>query len=128
MTVTSGRGGTTPITSTLTDTDTQQTPRAPIGSSPTSPVQGTNWRYSHANFVLLGAALEKMTGTPLDVLLQQEVMGPLGRSGIRGPVNMFAGLDGVPAGERGELGATRVTFGPGLQRRAAATTESACSS
>ncbi|MET9890281.1 serine hydrolase domain-containing protein [Streptomyces sp. NPDC006465] len=39
---------------------------------------GTNWSYSHANFVLLGAALEKITGTPLDVLLRQKVMGPLG--------------------------------------------------
>ncbi|MFD0574587.1 serine hydrolase domain-containing protein [Kitasatospora gansuensis] len=39
---------------------------------------GTNWSYSHANFVLLGAALEKITQTPLDVLLQQQIMGPLG--------------------------------------------------
>ncbi|MEU1423567.1 serine hydrolase domain-containing protein [Kitasatospora sp. NPDC005751] len=39
---------------------------------------GTNWSYSHANFVLLGAALEKITGTRLDVLLQQLVTGPLG--------------------------------------------------
>ncbi|KUN24990.1 serine hydrolase [Streptomyces antibioticus] len=38
---------------------------------------GTNWSYSHANFVLLGAALEKITGTRLDALLQREVMGPL---------------------------------------------------
>ncbi|MFI9833256.1 serine hydrolase domain-containing protein [Streptomyces sp. NPDC051913] len=38
---------------------------------------GTNWSYSHANFVLLGAALEKITGARLDVLLQREVMGPL---------------------------------------------------
>ncbi|MEU2234915.1 serine hydrolase domain-containing protein [Streptomyces vietnamensis] len=39
---------------------------------------GTNWSYSHANFVLLGAALEKITGTRLDVLLQRQVLGPLG--------------------------------------------------
>ncbi|WP_264203435.1 serine hydrolase domain-containing protein [Streptomyces bambusae] len=39
---------------------------------------GTNWSYSHANFVILGAALEKITGTRLDVLLQREVLGPLG--------------------------------------------------
>lgn len=38
---------------------------------------GTNWNYSHANFILLGAALEKITGTRLDVLLQREIMGPL---------------------------------------------------
>ncbi|WP_078910639.1 serine hydrolase [Streptomyces sp. NRRL S-87] len=39
---------------------------------------GTNWNYSHANFVLLGAALEKITGTRLDVLLQREILRPLG--------------------------------------------------
>ncbi|MFJ1706990.1 serine hydrolase domain-containing protein [Kitasatospora sp. NPDC088346] len=39
---------------------------------------GTNWNYSHANFVVLGAALEKITGTRLDVLLRQQVLGPLG--------------------------------------------------
>ena len=39
---------------------------------------GTNWSYSHANFVLLGRALEKITGTPLDRLLKQRVIGPLG--------------------------------------------------
>ncbi|GGW30436.1 carboxyvinyl-carboxyphosphonate phosphorylmutase [Streptomyces lucensis JCM 4490] len=47
---------------------------------------------------------------------------PLLRSAIQGPLNMLARLDGEgpsPA-ELGELGATRVTFGPGLQRRAAA--------
>ncbi|MEU2928245.1 isocitrate lyase/phosphoenolpyruvate mutase family protein [Streptomyces sp. NPDC007251] len=47
---------------------------------------------------------------------------PLLRAGIQGPLNMLARLDGEgpsPA-ELGELGATRVTFGPGLQRRTAA--------
>ncbi|MEU9078193.1 serine hydrolase domain-containing protein [Kitasatospora sp. NPDC004745] len=39
---------------------------------------GANWSYSHANFVLLGAALERITGTRLDVLLQQKIMDPLG--------------------------------------------------
>ncbi|MEV4430373.1 serine hydrolase domain-containing protein [Streptomyces sp. R-07] len=39
---------------------------------------GTNWSYSHANFLLLGAALEKITGTRLDVLLQRQILGPLG--------------------------------------------------
>ncbi|MFD5323445.1 serine hydrolase domain-containing protein [Streptomyces sp. NPDC127092] len=39
---------------------------------------GTNWSYSHANFLLLGAALEKITGTRLDVLLRREVLRPLG--------------------------------------------------
>jgi 2-methylisocitrate lyase-like PEP mutase family enzyme len=47
---------------------------------------------------------------------------PLLRSGIEGPLNLLARLDGdgpSPAA-LGELGATRVTFGPGLQRRATA--------
>ncbi|MGV4985681.1 isocitrate lyase/PEP mutase family protein [Streptomyces sp. NRAIS4] len=49
---------------------------------------------------------------------------PLLRSGIQGPLNALARLDAdgpSPAG-LGELGATRVTFGPGLQRRAMAAT------
>ncbi|MEU9702860.1 serine hydrolase domain-containing protein [Streptomyces sp. NPDC047981] len=47
---------------------------------------GTNWNYSHANFVLLGAALEKITGTRLDVLLRRQIMGPLG---LRETTNSF---------------------------------------
>ncbi|MFG3407576.1 serine hydrolase domain-containing protein [Streptomyces sp. NPDC048142] len=39
---------------------------------------GANWNYSHANFVILGAALERITGTRLDRLLEQRVMRPLG--------------------------------------------------
>ncbi|WP_143765200.1 serine hydrolase domain-containing protein [Catenulispora acidiphila] len=39
---------------------------------------GTNWSYSHANFVLEGEALEKITGVPLDQLLKQRVLQPLG--------------------------------------------------
>ncbi|MER5792389.1 isocitrate lyase/phosphoenolpyruvate mutase family protein [Streptomyces sp. NPDC001980] len=45
---------------------------------------------------------------------------PLLRAGIEGPLNMYARVDGEgpsPAG-LGELGATRVTFGPGLLRLA----------
>ncbi|MFJ7148836.1 isocitrate lyase/phosphoenolpyruvate mutase family protein [Streptomyces sp. NPDC100445] len=45
---------------------------------------------------------------------------PLLRSGVQGPLNALARLDGdgpSPA-ELGGLGATRVTFGPGFQRRA----------
>ncbi|MGW1881805.1 serine hydrolase domain-containing protein [Streptomyces sp. NPDC001970] len=44
---------------------------------------GTSWSYSHANFVLLGAALEKIAGIPLDQLLEQRVMGPLGLDDTR---------------------------------------------
>ncbi|MFJ9078637.1 serine hydrolase domain-containing protein [Streptomyces sp. NPDC102278] len=41
---------------------------------------GTNWSYSHANFQLLGAALEKISGIPLQRLLAERVFGPLGLS------------------------------------------------
>ncbi|MDJ0382481.1 serine hydrolase domain-containing protein [Streptomyces sp. G-G2] len=44
---------------------------------------GTNWSYSHANFVILGAALEKISGTPLATLLQQRVTGPAGLADTR---------------------------------------------
>ncbi len=39
---------------------------------------GTNWNYSHTNYVILGLALEKITGRPMAALLQDEVLGPLG--------------------------------------------------
>ncbi|MGW6710854.1 serine hydrolase domain-containing protein, partial [Streptomyces sp. NPDC054956] len=47
---------------------------------------GTNWSHSHINFVLLGAALEKISGIPLDELLRQRVLGPLG---LRDTANAF---------------------------------------
>jgi 2-methylisocitrate lyase-like PEP mutase family enzyme len=67
-----------------------------------------------ALYVAAGADCVYPIGAPTDVL-------PLLRSGIQGPVNAYAGLDGEGPSptELGELGATRVTFGPGLQRRAA---------
>lgn len=42
---------------------------------------------------------------------------PLLRSVFEGPLNVFATLDGPSPAELGALGATRVTFGPGLLRR-----------
>ncbi|WP_324789059.1 isocitrate lyase/phosphoenolpyruvate mutase family protein [Streptomyces sp. H51] len=68
-----------------------------------------------ASYVAAGADCVYPIAAPVKAL-------PLLRSGIQGPVNVLARLDGEgpsPA-ELGELGATRVTFGPGLQRRAAA--------
>jgi CubicO group peptidase (beta-lactamase class C family) len=41
---------------------------------------GTNWSYSHVNFVLLGQILERVTGTPVEELLRQRVLNPLGLS------------------------------------------------
>ncbi|MFF2521943.1 isocitrate lyase/PEP mutase family protein [Streptomyces liangshanensis] len=42
------------------------------------------------------------------------------RAGVDGPVNALATPDGPAVAECGRLGATRVTFGPALQRRATA--------
>lgn len=39
---------------------------------------GTNWAYAHTNYVILGQILEKVTGQPLDVALQENVLDPLG--------------------------------------------------
>jgi 2-methylisocitrate lyase-like PEP mutase family enzyme len=69
-----------------------------------------------ALYVAAGADCVYPIGAPLEVL-------PLLRSGIQGPLNMYAPLGeagGPSIAELGERGATRVTFGPGLQRRATA--------
>ncbi|MCH0561083.1 serine hydrolase [Streptomyces sp. MUM 16J] len=58
----------------------QWTPRELVGISTSHPLwyePGTNWSYSHANFVLLGRALEKITGTPLDRLVRARVLDRL---------------------------------------------------
>ncbi|MDQ0763376.1 isocitrate lyase/PEP mutase family protein [Streptomyces canus] len=67
-----------------------------------------------ALYVAAGADCVYPIGAPAGVL-------PLLRSGVQGPVNMLGRLDGEGPSptELGELGATRVTFGPGLQRRMA---------
>ncbi|WP_262056122.1 isocitrate lyase/phosphoenolpyruvate mutase family protein [Streptomyces sp. STR69] len=67
-----------------------------------------------ALYVAAGADCVYPIDAPADVL-------PLLRSGVQGPVNVFGRLDGKGPSptELGELGATRVTFGPGLQRWAA---------
>ena len=68
-----------------------------------------------ALYVAAGADCVYPILAPADVL-------PLLRSGIQGPLNMVARLDGEGPSPAvlGELGATRVTFGPALQRRAMA--------
>jgi CubicO group peptidase (beta-lactamase class C family) len=38
---------------------------------------GTNWSHSHSNYVILGLALERITGRPLDVALRRTVLRPL---------------------------------------------------
>jgi CubicO group peptidase (beta-lactamase class C family) len=46
------------------------------------PVQfkpGTNWSYAHTNFMILGHILSIIGKEPLATLLQQKVLGPMGR-------------------------------------------------
>ncbi|MGW7044523.1 isocitrate lyase/PEP mutase family protein [Streptomyces avermitilis] len=64
-----------------------------------------------ASYVAAGADCVYPIGAPTDVL-------PLLRSGIQGPVNLLARPGGPSLTALGELGATRITFGPGLQLRA----------
>ena len=45
------------------------------------PVQfapGTNWSYSHTNFMILGEILSKIGNEPLDTLLREKVLDPMG--------------------------------------------------
>lgn len=46
---------------------------------------GTNWNYSHTNYVILGLALEKITGKNVSALLQEKVLGPLGLNNTTDP-------------------------------------------
>ena len=39
---------------------------------------GTNWNYSHTNYLLLGMAIEKATGRQISDLLSENVLRPLG--------------------------------------------------
>ncbi|HEY9264672.1 MAG TPA: serine hydrolase domain-containing protein, partial [Mycobacterium sp.] len=39
---------------------------------------GTNWNYSHTNYILLGMALEKATGQKMSELLSDNILRPLG--------------------------------------------------
>ncbi|CAM5723514.1 isocitrate lyase/PEP mutase family protein [Streptomyces coeruleorubidus] len=65
-----------------------------------------------ALYVAAGADCVYPIGAPPEVL-------PLLRAGIQGPINVGAPVgEGPSPAELGARGATRITFGPGLQRRA----------
>lgn len=55
---------------------------------------GTNWNYSHTNYVLLGKALEKATGEDMPTLLSDEVLEPLG---LTATANSFTPAIPAPA-------------------------------
>lgn len=45
---------------------------------------GTNWGYSHTNYVILGGVLEKIAAMPLNEALQTYVFGPMGLTQTNG--------------------------------------------
>jgi D-alanyl-D-alanine carboxypeptidase len=42
---------------------------------------GTNWSYAHTNFVILGEALTAITGEPVEELIRERIVEPLGMEG-----------------------------------------------
>jgi CubicO group peptidase (beta-lactamase class C family) len=44
---------------------------------------GTNWSYSHVNFVILGEALTAITGEPVEELIRERIVEPLGLEGTQ---------------------------------------------
>ena len=47
---------------------------------------GTNWSYAHTNFMILGEILAQIGGKPLDRLLSEKVLGPMGLTGTTATV------------------------------------------
>jgi CubicO group peptidase (beta-lactamase class C family) len=47
-------------------------------SRPVQFAPGTNWSYAHTNFMILGEILSKIGGKPLDTLLREKVLDPIG--------------------------------------------------
>ncbi len=66
----------------------QWTPQEQIALSLSKPhvfAPGTNWDYSHTNYVILGQALEKIAGKPLATQMQENIFAPLGLHDTDGP-------------------------------------------
>lgn len=69
------------VTAFLSDPFRQWTPEElyPFGTDqPLFYEPGTNWDYAHTNYVLLGLAIEQITGKPLAEVLRERVLDPLG--------------------------------------------------
>jgi CubicO group peptidase (beta-lactamase class C family) len=47
-------------------------------SAPADFAPGTNWAYSHTNYLILGSVLAKVGGKPMDQLMQQYIFEPMG--------------------------------------------------
>ncbi len=70
-----------------TDPFRQWTPQellATVTSKPLYYTPGTNWNYAHTNYLILGLALEKITGKTIPNLMQEKVFGPLGLKNTSG--------------------------------------------
>jgi CubicO group peptidase (beta-lactamase class C family) len=66
----------------------QWTPQQLIAYSTRQPLlyePGTNWNYSHTNYVILGLVIEAATGETVRDLLQQQVLDPLGLDNTADP-------------------------------------------
>jgi CubicO group peptidase (beta-lactamase class C family) len=46
-------------------------------SKPLMFAPGTNWGYSHTNYVILGGVIEKVTGLPLNAAMKKYIFGPM---------------------------------------------------
>ncbi len=80
---------------------------AEILASPPVHEKGTAFLYSNAGYVVAGAALERLTGTPWEELVREQVLAPLGlRSAGFGAPGTASAVD-QPYGHLNPIGATR---------------------
>jgi CubicO group peptidase (beta-lactamase class C family) len=86
----------------------QWTPQELIAVSLSTPrlyTPGTNWAYSHTNYLILGLALERITGQPLATLIRDNILAP---QGLNNTDNAFTPAVPAPvlhafSGERREV-------------------------
>ncbi|MCY1008351.1 serine hydrolase [Nannocystis pusilla] len=64
---------------------------------------GSRWGYSNYGFVLLGAILERVTGKPYDVVVQERIFGPAGMPATS-PSFASAGATAIPYTGAGATG------------------------
>lgn len=55
-------------------------------SRPLQFAPGANWSYAHTNFMILGEILAKVGGQPLDTLLRERVLEPMGLTNTSGTI------------------------------------------
>ncbi|MEO1225503.1 MAG: serine hydrolase domain-containing protein [Pseudomonadota bacterium] len=72
-------------------------------SRPPESTPGTDYLYSNAGYIVVGAMLEAATGTPWETLMAREVFGPLGLTSAGfGPPGTVDALD-QPRGHQGTI-------------------------